>query len=58
MGRDLYAAYRENLAPEFEAIAARYHERRVNAAGALAALALGGGREGYGRAAAARPVPT
>jgi DNA-binding GntR family transcriptional regulator len=54
----LFAAYRENLAPEFEAIAARYHDRRVNAAGALAALVLGGGREGYGRAPASSPVPT
>lgn len=38
--RTLYAAYAETAGSEFAEIVRRYHERRANAAGALAALVL------------------
>lgn len=38
----LYAAWSEEATPRFEAAAARYHDRRIAASGALAALALAG----------------
>lgn len=38
----LYAAYTEQLAPGFAATVGRYHDRRIGAAGALAALVFGG----------------
>lgn len=41
---DLYAAYADSAEARFQAAAARYHERRVGAAGALAALVCGGER--------------
>ncbi|WP_191558271.1 MULTISPECIES: GntR family transcriptional regulator [Brevundimonas] len=47
----LYAAYSEEIAPGFAATVGRYHDRRIGAAGALAALVFGGA--GAGGAAAA-----
>ncbi|WP_292059402.1 GntR family transcriptional regulator [Brevundimonas sp. UBA5936] len=38
----LYAAYTEEVAPGFVASVGRYHDRRIGAAGALAALVFGG----------------
>jgi DNA-binding GntR family transcriptional regulator len=38
----LYAAYSEETAPVFAATVGRYHDRRIGAAGALAALVIGG----------------
>ena len=37
----LYAAYSEEIAPGFVATVGRYHDRRIGAAGALAALVFG-----------------
>ena len=42
----LYAAWSEEPAPGFEAAATRYHDRRIGASGALAALVLVGARIG------------
>ena len=39
--RGLYTAYAEEIGPGFDAIVGRYHERRIGAAGALAALVFG-----------------
>lgn len=47
---ELYAAYADVVEARFQAAAARYHDRRIGAAGALAALACGGERANRSRA--------
>ncbi|WP_201463316.1 GntR family transcriptional regulator [Brevundimonas aurantiaca] len=42
--RGLYTAYNEEVAPAFAASVGRYHDRRIGAAGALAALVFAGVR--------------
>lgn len=41
--KSLYAAYSEAITPTFAEAVSRYHDRRMGAAGALAALVFGGG---------------
>lgn len=48
----LYAAWAQEAASGFEAASARYHDRRIGASGALAALALASARTGSERPAA------
>jgi DNA-binding GntR family transcriptional regulator len=50
----LYAAYSEESAPGFAATVGRYHDRRIGAAGALAALVFGGAGAGEPGAAEGR----
>jgi len=50
----LYAAYSEEIAPGFAATVGRYHDRRIGAAGALAALVFGSAGAGGAAAAAGR----
>lgn len=46
----LYTAYAEAAAPRLATTVARYHDRRISAAGALAALVFGGGSAGMSAA--------
>lgn len=53
----LYAAWSQETASGFEAASARYHDRRISASGALAALALAGAGIGPERSAIGEPAP-